>query len=47
MKNFGHTWQWDDNPEYTVSICTHWDWWGLPLVISWNKFIDVVNNKCF
>lgn len=45
MKNYGHTWQWGDNPEYTINIWTNWDRWALPLVISWNRFTDGICNK--
>jgi len=46
MKNFGHTWQWGENPEYTIDVCTHWNWWALLLVISWNWYEDSLYNKC-
>lgn len=45
MKNYGHTWQWGDNPEYTVNVCTHWDRWALPLSIDWNRFTVQYSNS--
>lgn len=47
MKNFGHTWQWGDNPEYTIDVCIHWDRWALPLMFDWLNFYDVEDYKCF
>ena len=46
MKNYGHTWQWGKDPEYTIDVCTHWDKWALPLSISWRFFEDALYNKC-
>lgn len=47
MKNYGHTWQWGDNPEYTVDVCTHWHRWALPLSIDGWNFYDGIDNKCY
>lgn len=47
MKDYEHTWQWGDNPEYTVSVCTHWNRWALPLIISWWSNDNALNSKCY
>ena len=45
MKNYGHTWQWGENPEYTIDVCTHWSNWALLLEIGWLYYNDAVGNK--
>lgn len=47
MKNYGYTWGWNKNPEYTINVCTHWNRWALPFVITWHYFNDARENKCY
>jgi len=47
MKNYRYTWQWGNNPGYTINICVNQGYLALPLGITWWSAGKLPYNRCF